>query len=89
MVFLLYVVYERLLPLAESAEDFHGFLRLHRLRAPFAFLGLAPSGYYFHGFLCPHRLRAPVCFSRSDTQWLVSLAESAEDFDAFHRLHCL
>ena len=56
---------------------------------PFAFLGLATSGYYFHGFLCPHRLRAPVCFSRSDTQWLVSLAESAEDFHAFHRLHCL
>ena len=50
MVFLLYVVYERLLPLAESAEDFHGFLRLHRLRAPIRFSRFGTQWLLFSWF---------------------------------------
>ena len=75
IVFSVYIVYKLLLlSLAESAEDVHGFLRLHRLCTPVYFsrsdtqwlLSLAESARDFHGFLYLHRLRAPVCVSMYD-----------------------
>ena len=73
-----------LVSLAESAEDFHAFHRLHCLRAPVAFPCLTPSDHYpspkvlkISVVFFVYIIYAPVCFSRPDTQWLLSLAESA------------